>query len=942
MTRIAIFAVFLLGWLSGLPRIGAQKVEQQADGVILSLGDARLKLQVCDPDIIRVCYSPHADFFTHHSDVIVPRTGPATSWSLATTPQTITIKTASIEAQVDLPGGGVKFLDAQGAPLLSELPDGREMTAAKVQGANVFHIRQQWEPNANESLYGLGENQLGLTDLKGYDLDLWQHNGTIVVPFLVSSRGYGILWDNPSYSRFGDLRPFEPIPADCLMDASGRPGGLTGTYYSDAHFEHQIVQRQDERINIAAHADAGPLPANGDAAVRWEGQVRPTVSGDYQFQAFFNCELNVWIDGRLVISHWRQGWLPWLDVARVHLQAGQPIHLKVEWTRDQGLGTVRLLWKPPPTGDGDARNTPISIWSEVGDGIDYYFVHGPRLDKVIAGYRSLTGAAPMPPIWAFGLWQSRQRYETSQQSLDAVVGFRSRGIPFDNIVQDWLYWKEGQWGSHKFDADRFPDPDAWIRSIHDKYHAHLMVSVWGKFNPGTENFEQMRSNGFLYERTLKEKILDWRNQPYAFFDAFNPQARKLFWAQMDKALFAKGVDAWWMDATEPDLMPDPTLDGQRDYMNPTAMGPGSAVLNEYALMMAQMVYDGQRAAAPNQRVFTLTRSGFAGQQRYAAASWSGDTSATWTAMAKQIPAGLGFCMSGVPYWTMDVGGFSVPPQFSSHHPTPQQLNEWREMCTRWFQFGAFCPLLRVHGEWPYREMWEFGGEQSPAFKAQLKIDRLRYRLLPYIYSLAGDVTQNGGTMMRDLALDFPDDPISRGITDQYMFGPAFLVSPVTQYQGRSRNVYLPPSAGWYDFWTGHWSDGGQRIVAAAPFDQIPLHVRAGSIIPFGPELQYTGEKPADPITLRIYTGADGELNLYEDDGLTYDYEKGNFSLIPLRWDDHTATLMIGQRRGTFAGMLQRRTLNIVFINNDKPVEFSFDPAIDRTVVYDGQPVAVRR
>ena len=313
MTRIAITLAFLLGWLSGLPRTWAQKVEQQTDGVIVNIGDARLKLQVCDPDIIRVCYSRRPDFFTHHSEVIVPRMGPAPSWSLATTPRSITISTASIQAQVDLPGGGVKFLDARGAPILSELADRRELIAAKVQGIDTFHIRQQWEANANESLYGLGENQLGLTDLKGYDLDLWQHNGTIVVPFLVSNRGYGILWDNPSHSRFGDLRPFEPIPADCLDDASGKPGGLTGTYYSDARFEHQITQRQDERIDIAAHADAAPLMANGDAAVRWEGQVRPTVSGDYQFQAFFNCGLKVWIDDRLVISHWRQGWLPWLD-----------------------------------------------------------------------------------------------------------------------------------------------------------------------------------------------------------------------------------------------------------------------------------------------------------------------------------------------------------------------------------------------------------------------------------------------------------------------------------------------------------------------------------------------------------------------------------------------------------------------------------------------------
>jgi alpha-D-xyloside xylohydrolase len=942
VTRIGIGMAVILGSLSALRPAAAQNVQQQDDGVVITLGQRQLKLQVWDQRIIRVCYSANPDFFARHSVVVVPRSGPLPHWSLARTPRTVTVSTDAVAAEVDLTDGAVRFLDGQGGQILSEAPGGRELVAASVQGVNTFHIRQQWQPNADESLYGLGQNQLGLVDLKGFDLDLWQHNGTIVVPFVVSSRGYGILWDNPSYSRFGDLRPFEPPPADCLCDASGKPGGLTGTYFSDARFENRVAQRVDQRIDITKHGDTSPLPEKGDASVRWEGQVRPSRSGDYQFQTFSNCGLKVWIGDRLVINHWRQGWLPWLDVARVHLEAGQAVNLKVEWTRDQGDGTVRLLWKPPPEDGAEAQHVPTSIWSEVGQGIDYYFVRGPRLDEVIGGYRRLTGAAPMPPEWAFGLWQSRQRYETSQQSLDVVAGFRGRAIPFDNIVQDWLYWKEGTWGSHQFDADRFPDPDSWIREIHDKYHAHLMISVWGKFNPGTENFRQMQAGGFLYERTLTEKILDWRHQPYAFFDAFNAQARKLFWAQMNKALFARGVDAWWMDATEPDLTPHPTLDGQHDYMNPTAMGPGSAVLNEYALMMAQTVYDGQRQAAPDQRVFILTRSGFAGQQRYAAASWSGDISSTWTAMRKQLPAGLSFCMSGVPYWTMDIGGFSVPPRFSSHHPSPADVDEWRELFTRWFQFGAFCPLLRVHGEWPYREMWEFGGEQSPAFKAQLKIDRLRYRLLPYIYSVAGDVTRNGGTMMRALALDFADDAVSRGITDEYLFGPSLLVSPVTQYQARSRAVYLPPAAGWYDFWTGARLGGGQQITAAAPFDQIPLHVRAGSIIPFGPELQFTGEKPADPITLFVYAGADGKFDLYEDDGLTYQYEKGAFSLIPIRWDDAAGRLTIGQRTGSFPSMLPRRTFNVVFVSKDKPAGFSFDPAIDRKIEYDGQSVTVSR
>ena len=387
-------------------------------------------------------------------------------------------------------------------------------------------------------------------------------------------------------------------------------------------------------------------------------------------------------------------------------------------------------------------------------------------------------------------------------------------------------------------------------------------------------------------------------------------------------------------------------------MNPTALGPGSRVLNAFPLVNAEVVYQGQRAAAPDQRVFILTRSGYAGLQRYAAAVWSGDSSSTWTAMRKQIPAGLGFCLSGLPYWTMDIGGFSVPHRFAPNlgndsngdpiygKATEAGVEEWRELNTRWFEFGTFTPLLRTHGEFPYREMWQFGGESSPAYQAQLKFDRLRYRLMPYLYSLAGAVTQESGTIMRALVMDFRADAKAREIGDEYLFGPALLVNPVTEYQARSRPVYLPAAAGWYDFWTGASLAGGQTIEAAAPYDAIPLYVRAGAIIPFGPELQYTGEKPADPITLCVYAGANGTFTLYEDDGLTNGYEKGAFARIPLRWDDTSRTLHIGARTGTFPGMLAERTLQVILVSKQKPVGFSFAPQPDRTVRYRGDAIDV--
>lgn len=893
----------------------SQRFAWEDNAVVIGVGDGWLRVQAVSQDVFRVSFAKDRGFFGRSSLSVLPQAGIRPE--VKGDSKWVSVSTPKITARVEIATGKITFLDASGNVLLAEKT--RDLDAADVQGQNTCHVRQQWEPAGEESLYGLGENQLGLTDIKGYDLDLWQHNGTIVIPLLVSSRGYGIFWDNPSYTRFGDLREFAPMPTEALFDAAGKQGGLTASYFSDSGFSEPIVERKEQRVSVERHRRAdmivtnaesplGDLPAS-DGSVRWEGSILAATTGDYQFQAFSDGQIEAWIDGKIIMDHWRQSWLPWKDLAKVHLESGRKYPIKVEWSR-QGGSTIALTWKPPAE---SAEAT--SLWSEVGEGVDYYFLGGPRIDDVIAGYRKLTGRAPMMPVWAFGLWQSRQRYEDAQQSLDVVAGYRSRGIPLDNIVQDWRYWPEGKWGSHEFDPERYPDPAGWIEQIH-RDHAHLMISVWGKFYPGTENFEQMKKGGFLYPDTLSEGTKDWLGFNYAFFDAFNAGARKLFWQQIQPALFAKGVDAWWLDATEPDVLPRPALDGQRSHMNPTALGPGSRVLNAYPLMECRAIYEGQRAAAPDKRVFILTRSGYAGQQRYAAASWSGDTSSTWTAMRKQIAAGIGFCISGVPYWTMDVGGFSVPHIFNQADADPADVDEWRELNTRWFEFCAFCPMLRVHGEFPNREMWEFGGESSPAYKAQLKFDRLRYRLLPYVYSLAGWVTQRNYTMMRGLVMDFPADAAARESTDEFMLGPAFLVNPVTVYRARSREVYLPGGARWFDFWTGKQFEGGQEITAAAPYDAIPIFVRAGAIVPIGPELQYTTEKKADPIELRVYTGADGEFDLYEDDGVTNGYERGEYSIIPIRWDEKSRTLTIGKREGAFVGMLQSRRFNVIFVSRD--------------------------
>lgn len=914
----------------------AQEVKNLVNGVEIKTPGDVIRIQAVSSNIFHIQAAKDPAFFNHKSITVSPIIEETDLAKSTRTGNTLNVTTRQFAASVNAETGKISFNDLAGKPIVLECA--RAYEPAEVQGDKTFHIRQQWAADANESLYGLGQHQFGLVDIKGYDFDLWQHNTEIAVPFLVSSKGYGIFWDNPSYTRFGDPRDFVAVPSDNLFDKTGAKGGFTATPFTDAAMNNPGQTRVDKTIAVGTT----PAPAAGggarrggmgEQAFRWEGEVLADVAGVYQFQLYADGGFKMWIDDQLVSDHWRQNWLAWNDIAKVKFDANTKHKIKVEWVKDGG-SHCELKWKAPLPNQTD----DTSLWSQVGDGIDYYVVYGPSLDQVIAGYRQLTGKAPMMPIWAFGLWQSRQRYETQKASLDVVKGFRDRKIPFDTIVQDWMYWKEDSWGTHQFDPARFPDPDQWVKEIH-ALNARLMISVWGKFYPTTDNFKAMNDKGYMYPVST---VNDWvgRGYKYSFYDAFNDKAGELFWSQVNERLFSKGMDAWWMDATEPDTQQPspPVFDKQFDTMPTTAMGKSSKVLNAYPTYNSKAVYEGQRKTAPDQRVFILTRSGYAGQQKYGTASWSGDISSTWTAMKKQIAAGLGYSISGLPYWTMDSGGFSVPNKFNARNAA--NVDEWRELNTRWFQFCTFVPLLRVHGEVPLREMWEFGGETSDAYKAMLKFDRLRYVMLPYIYSMAGDVTQKDSTFMRPLVMDFPNDKTARTLNDQYLFGKAMMVSPVCEFKARGRSVYLP-QGGWYDLWSGKSVDGGQTINADAPYDAIPVHIRAGSIIPMGPELQYTTEKKADPLTLYVYAGADGEFSLYEDDGLTYQYEKDAFSQIPMKWNDASKTLSIGKRTGSFKGMLEKRTIQVVFITKDKPAGFSFTPTIDKTIAYTGEEVQIK-
>jgi alpha-D-xyloside xylohydrolase len=584
---------------------------------------------------------------------------------------------------------------------------------------------------------------------------------------------------------------------------------------------------------------------------------------------------------------------------------GTRVHLQQE-NRVVGLPVLlsskgyMVLWDNAAVTDvdvGKADQSKLTWSSEAGEVVDYYFLYGPEPDQAIAAYRALTGAAPMFPRWAWGFWQCRERYSTQQQLLDVVAEYRKRGVPLDGIIQDWQYWRPGAWGSHTFDPERYPDPTGMVDTVH-RANAHIIISVWPRFDLGTTNLTELQKAGAVYA-TVYSNV--WPKGVGKWYDPFNPAGRRIYWRQLSANLFKRGFDGWWMDASEAEL------GGKWGEMREvtTTAGPGAKVFNTYPLMHSTGVYQGQRSETSAKRVFILTRSAWAGQQRNAAVTWSGDTRGTWEVFRQQIPAGLNFVASGIPYWNTDIGGF-----FAGDPVDPK----YAELFTRWFQFGAFCPMFRVHGTGKPKEIWRF---DEATQKILIDYDHLRYRLLPYIYSVSWKVTNEGYTMMRPLVMDFRNDPQARGIPDQFMFGPAILVNPVTQSGATNRGVYLPSGPAWYDFWTGKVYPGGQTVEADAPVQTLPLFVKAGSIVPCGPSVQQAMEK-ADPITLYVYTGADGAFTLYEDDGLTYAYERGKSARILIRWNDEKRTLTIGKREGSFPSMLTERTFEIVFVTKTHP------------------------
>ena len=584
----------------------------------------------------------------------------------------------------------------------------------------------------------------------------------------------------------------------------------------------------------------------------------------------------------------------------------------------------------------EAANTKFKYVSESGNMVDYYLIYGPDFDHIVASYRNATGTAPMFPKWSFGLFQSQDRYKSQAEILSVKDKYRINKIPVDCIVQDWFYWEPNVIGSHVMWPERYPDPKAMVDELH-KANIHAMISIWPVFSKGTKTFDQMTHSGgmtdILWDNAMTH-IMD------SYYDAHSPQARALYWKQAYDSLIGRyGWDAWWIDQCEPDNGGDLNARRKSNF----AIGRGIDYMNTYSLMHATGLYNNWRRDIPEKRAFFLIRQAFAGQQRNAATLWSSDVTCTWNAYRNQVPQGINACASGIPYWTSDIGGYHFHWQ-APDWSTPNN----RELFTRWFQFGTFSPIFRIHGKGEralFSDNWD-----ATTKSILLNYDNLRYRLLPYIYSLAWKVTSEGYTIMRSLAFDFPDDAAIKSIPDQYMFGPAFMVSPVTKslYSlsnnkdiKKTRKVYLPKMANWYDFWTGKLITGGQTIDADAPIETIPLYIRAGSIIPMGPYLQYATEKAADPIEIRIYTGADAKFVLYEDENDTYNYESGKYSTIAMNWNEAEKTFTINDRNGKFPGMLEKRTFKIVLVNSNNGT--GVEPAKKAEIVeYNGKEIKIKK
>ncbi len=855
---IGLFPVLCLGQV-------VKSFKQVSDGVDVSLLNGTLRICPLTENAVRIKFyeggQPRVPELIFISSVPVPY------FRVSDSPSRIEVRMKHFIVVLDRQTGNLSFADNSGETFLSEKPGTRKLVPDSVMGEPCYIAEQSFESPIDEYLFGLGQFQDGHYNLKNITRRLTQVNSQISLPFIFSSKGYGLLWHQYGLTDFN--------PADSFISLEKHEQSTAG---NNQEFE---VTTTSGTQKVSQHQSL------------YSGQFKVPVDGVYSIFLDLGDMDNrqfVVIDGKPCIDI-TNFWLPPTVSSLVDLKAGEH--------------QIQLVCK--------SSNTPSVSWRLADSStafrspnaklIDYVVFHG-SADSVIAAYRDLSGNVPMLPRWAYGFWQCRERYTSGTNLVETVKEFRERKIPMDVIVQDWQYWGNNGWGVPEFDTTNYPDPSGFIEELRD-LNAHFCISIWS--NP-----DKNSALGKVYlSKNLYIPDSKW-------LDYFNPLTRKEYWNTLNQNLFSHGVDSWWMDATEPE---NDALHGMMTYL-----GLGDFYRLTYPLFVSRAVYEGQRETTSDKRVCILTRSAFLGQQRYGTINWSGDIGGTWDSFRRQIVAGLDYTITGMPYWTTDIGGFFRPGK-------SQYTDEnYQELLTRWYQWGAFNPIFRIHGYQSETEPWHYGRQVQDNMQKMLD---LRYRLLPYIYSAAWQITKNGSTMMRPLVMDFSGDTSALNQTCEYMFGKAMLVAPVTEPKVNEWDVYLPKSIEWYDFWTGKLVDGGQTVKTEAPLDKIPLYVKAGSIIPMGPATQYAAEK-SDPAEIRIYPGADGNFTLYEDENDNYDYLKGSYSLIAFQWNNAQKKLTIGARRGSYPGMPEEHTFNIVLVKENGGVGVGISKIFNKTIKYSGK------
>ncbi|MEO6550478.1 MAG: TIM-barrel domain-containing protein [Ferruginibacter sp.] len=785
----------------------------------------------------------------------------------------LTLSTNTITVSFDKQTGSIDYIDDEGKIFLSEKAGSRKLIPGSVMGQPCFSAEQSFDSPADEFLFGLGQFQDGQYNIRNIPRKLIQVNSQIAIPFLYSSRGYGILWHQYGLTQFN--------PADNVVELAKKDtteGNKADMEVTTTSGTQKVSQRQSLY--------------NGKFTVDKDGQYSIMIDlGNMESRHL------VVIDGTPVIDQ-SNSWLP--------PAAGKLVNLKA------GEHTVQVVCK--------TTNKPVLTWKPAGNetmfrspnakSLDYVVFYGKNADEVFTSYRNLSGTVPMLPLWAYGFWQCRERYTSGKHLVQTVEEFRKRNLPVDVIVQDWQYWGKHGWGVPQFDTTHYPNPDKFIKQLHD-LNAHFSISVWENLDKKSEVAKEYIS-----------KNLYIPNSPW--IDIYNPETQKTHWNALNKNLFSLGVDSWWMDATEPE---NDSLIGKQTYF-----GLGDFYRLTYPLFVSKAIYEGQRKADPNKRVTILTRSAFPGQQRFGTINWSGDIGWSWDTYKRQIVAGLNYSLTGMPYWTTDIGGFFRPGRGQYTDP------KYQDILTRWFQWGTFSTIFRIHGYQTETEPWKYGDTVMNNMRSMMN---LRYRLMPYIYSEGWQISSNGSTMNRPMVMDFKNDTAAVGQAYQYMFGKSLLVAPVTEPDVTEWSVYLPKATAWYDFWTGKRFDGGQTIKTAAPQDKIPVFVKAGSIVPMGKFLQYTSEKPMDTLEIRVYTGADGQFTLYNDEGDNYNYEKGKYKVIPIKWNEQQKTLTIDKQQGTYSGAIKKYVFNIIWVNEQRGYGIDISPET-KTVVYTGEKLTVAK